>query len=87
MANYLSTAGVILLESYQLTDATQLELQTVQRKVTLLPYLKIYIIEYMITSPFTTYYFISTTITTINQSYYIKHILHIYSTIIMILRL
>ena len=24
MENYLSTAGVILLESYQLTDATQL---------------------------------------------------------------
>ena len=34
-----------------------------------------------------TYYIISTTITTINQSYYIKHILHIYSTIIAILRL
>ena len=41
----------------------------------------------MITSPLNTNYFFSTTITTINQSYYIKHILHIYSTIIMILRL
>ena len=28
MTNCLSTAGVILLESYQLTNATQLELQT-----------------------------------------------------------
>ena len=41
----------------------------------------------MITSLLNTYYFISTTITTINQSYYIKHILFIISTIIMILRL
>ena len=36
MTNYLSThrcytAGVILLEPYQLIDATQLELQTIQR--------------------------------------------------------
>jgi len=44
-------------------------------------------LEYMITSLLNTYYFISTTIITINQNYYIKHILHIYSTIIMILRL
>ena len=42
---------------------------------------------YMITSLLNMYYFISTTITTINQSYYIKHILYIYLTIIMILRL
>ena len=34
-----------------------------------------------------TYYIISTTITTINQSYYIKHILFIISTILMIVRL
>ena len=31
MAYYLSTAGVILLEYYQLIDAIQLELQTIQR--------------------------------------------------------
>jgi len=31
MANCLSTAGVILLEYYHLIDATQLELQTIQR--------------------------------------------------------
>ena len=31
-------------------------------------------------------YYISTVITTIDQSYHIKHVLHIYSTIIMILR-
>ena len=49
--------------------------------------LQIYIIEYMITSPLYTYYFISTTIRTINQSYYIKQILFIYPTIITILRL
>ena len=41
----------------------------------------------MITSHLNTYYFISITITTINQNYYIKHILFIISTIIMILRL
>ena len=41
----------------------------------------------MITSLLDIYYFISTTITTINQSYYIKRILYIYSIIIMILRL
>ena len=41
----------------------------------------------MITSLLNMYYFISTTITIINQSYYIKHVLYIYSTIIMILRL
>ena len=41
----------------------------------------------MITSHLNKYYFISTTITAINQSYYIKHILFIYSTIIMIRRL
>ena len=41
----------------------------------------------MITSLLNTYYFISSTIKTINKSYYIKHILFIISTIIMILRL
>ena len=41
----------------------------------------------MIALPLNTYYFISTTITTINQNYYIKHMLLIYSTIIMTLRL
>ena len=41
----------------------------------------------MITLPLNKYYFISTIITTTNQSYHIKHVLHIYSTIIAILRL
>ena len=40
----------------------------------------------MITLPLNKYYFISTVITTTNQSYHIKHKLHIYSTIIAILR-
>ena len=67
MANCLSTVGVILLESCQLTDIILLGLQTIRRQVTLLPYLQIYITEYMITSHLNTYYFIPTTITTINQ--------------------
>jgi len=33
----------------------------------------------MITSPLNTYYFISTAITTTNQSYYIKHILYLFN--------
>jgi len=33
MAYYLSTAGVILLEYYQLIDAIELELQTIHREV------------------------------------------------------
>ena len=41
----------------------------------------------MITSLLNIYYFISITITIINQIYYIKHILFIISTIIMFLRL
>ena len=64
--------------------------------MTLLPYVQIYITEYMITLPLNKYHLISTIIITINQSYYIKHILqgyyikhvlHIYLTIIMILRI
>ena len=46
-----------------------------------------YIIEYMITLPLNKYYFISTIITITSQNYYIKRILYIYSTIIMILGL
>ena len=41
----------------------------------------------MITLSLSKYYFISTIITTTNQNYHIKHILHIYLTIIAILRL
>ena len=80
------TAG-ILLESYQLTDATQLGYKPFKISDFTSISLNLHYWEYMITLPLSKYYFISTVITTTNQRYHIKHVLQIYSTIIAILRL
>ena len=80
------TAG-ILLESYQPTDATQLGYKPYKDKWLCLHIFRFTSLSTWLLYLLSKYYFISTIITTTNQNYHIKHILHIYSTIIAIFRL